>query len=63
MGVWEVGGVGDKNEEGGSEMEGVSIRLAMLDHPCSILKPSPILPHAHTPTPNDHLKAMLNVTD
>ena len=35
-------------------MEGVSLRLAMLDHPSSILKPSPTLPHAHTPTPNGY---------
>ena len=50
MGVWEVGGMGEKTEDGGSKMEGVSIRLAMLDHPSSILKPSPTLPHTQPPT-------------
>jgi len=43
--VWEYG---RKNEDRGSKIEWVSIRLAMLDHPSSILKPSPTLRHAHT---------------
>ena len=38
-----------------------------LDTPCdprpSILKPSPTLPHTHTPTQHDKLKATLNFTD
>jgi len=46
MGVWEKK---TKIEDGGSKIEFVSIRLAILDHPSSILKPSPNL--AHTPTP------------
>ncbi len=35
-------------------MEGVSIRLAILNHPSSILKPSPILPYSHTFSNNNH---------
>ncbi len=52
-----------KMEDRGSKIEWVSIRLAILDHPSSILKPSPTPPYAHTPTQHDKLKATLNVTD
>ncbi len=52
-----------KMEDSGSKIEWVSIRLAMLDHPSSILKRSPTPPYAHTPTPHAKLKATLNVTD
>jgi len=45
LGVWEI-----KTEEGGWRIEWVSIRLAMLDHLSSILKPSPTLPHIQPPT-------------
>jgi len=33
----------------------VSIRLAILNHPSSILKPSPTPPYTHTPTPYENL--------
>jgi len=50
MGVWEVGGMGEKTkmDDGGSKIEWVSIRLAILDHPSSILI---LLPHAQPPIP------------
>ena len=65
MGVWEDGGMGEKTkmEDRGSKMEGVSIRFAMLDHPCSILKPSPTRPYSHTPTQNNNFKTTLNLTE
>ena len=37
-----------KIEDRGSKIEWVSIRLAILDHPSSILKPSPTRPTSHT---------------
>jgi len=65
MGVWACGSMGEKTkiEDRGSKIEWISIRLAMLDHPSLILKPSPTLTHPHPPTPHDQLKATLNVTD
>jgi len=53
MGVWEDGGMGEKNEDGGSKIEWVSIRLAILDARSSILDPqaishTPNLPYSHT---------------
>ena len=47
MGVWECGGMGEKTkiEDRGSKIEWVSLRLAILDHPSSILKPSPTRPY------------------
>ncbi len=65
MGVWECGGMGEKTkmEDSGSKIEEVSIHLAMLDHPSSILKRSPTPPYAHTPIQHDKLKTTLNVTD
>jgi len=63
--VWGCGRVGGKTkmEDRGSKIDFASNRLAILDHPSSIPKPSPILPHPHPPTQNDNLKATLNFTD
>jgi len=54
MGVWEVGGMGEKTkmEDRGSKIECVSISLAILDHPSSILKPSPTLSQTTTTLPD-----------